>query len=81
MGYNNRMPDGYYMRKQKQEQDPYHGMYTKKQLADLEGETELKRTSINKKVLTEKVRKQKGAGLTFVDPIGFVKDIKNPIQY
>ena len=81
MGYYSRMPDGYYCNKLKKEKDPYDGMFSKKQLADLEGETELKRTNISKKELTKKVREQKGAGLTFVDPIGFVKDVKNPIQY
>lgn len=81
MGCYNRMPDGYYCKQIKKQNDPYDGLFNKKQLADLESETELKRTGITKKALTEKVRKQKGAGLTFTDPIGFVKDVKNPIQY
>lgn len=66
----NVMPDGYYSNKSKRENDKYDGLFSKKQMADLESETELKRTPINKTVLQKKLKDQKieGCGHTMHTP-------------
>lgn len=69
----NRMYDGYYMNKSKRENDKYDGLFSKKQLADLDGETELVKTNVSKNYTKGKVREQRlaGYGQTMQNPIDF----------
>ena len=73
MGYNYYMPTGYYLGRQKKEEDKYDGLLSNKQRRDLESETELKRTGISKKELQNKVRRQQldGVSNTFAEPNKF----------
>lgn len=67
----NYMPTGYYMNKQKKENDKYDGLLTAKQRRDLEGETELKTSKITAKAKKEKIRDQRiqGFGNTMQEPV------------
>lgn len=71
--YYNSMPDGYYMNKKRKEEDKYDGLFSKKQLRDLEGETELKKETISVKKKNEKIREQRiqGFGETMQNPFSF----------
>lgn len=67
----NYMPKGYYMNKKKKEEDKYVGLFSGKQLADLEGETELVVSKVSKKEVEKKIKDQKGHGLTYTSPFSF----------
>lgn len=70
---NNKMYDGYYMNKAKKENDKYDGLFSKRQLADLEGETELKKTEVSSNYTKSRIREQRlaGFGQTMQKPIDF----------
>ena len=70
--YQETLPTGYYTRKNKN--DKYEGLFSKKQLADLEGETELpRREKVAKGEIARRVREQKknAVGATFADKFDF----------
>lgn len=67
------MPKGFYMGRMEKKEDKFEGLFNRKQLADLEGETELKVTKISKKEKERLIKEQRraGCGSTFHTPFDF----------
>lgn len=66
------MYTGYYMEKQKREEDKYYGLLNKKQLSDLENATDIPVKSISTSELRKRIAKQRkeGASNALTDPLG-----------
>lgn len=57
---------GYYINQAKKKEDKYLGLFSKKQLEDLEYGSSLPVEKINSKELKRKLKEQKGVGDTFL---------------
>lgn len=64
------MYKGYYMDKQRREQDKYDGLLTKQQESDLDNATDVPIKKVNKTYIDKKLKQQQGASNALSDPLG-----------